>query len=394
MRYHRKYKKNRGLILIFLALIAAILVLPAGAQKKISDIETGEEILFQSRILNEDRLIFVSQPGFAGTVGSKIPTIYLLDGDVHFDYVVGMISFLATQKLIPPTRVVAITNVNRNRDFTPVSDPATPASGGASRFHAFIEQELVPFIQKRYYTSGYRILLGHSLGGMFASWSMLNHQDAFDAYIAISPYLQWSDSYMIRETAEKLPVSFEHPQSWFMTLGDEPDYVPIHSAFIELLEKEKPANLKHEYRVFPEEDHGTVPLLSVYYGLQYIFADFPLQPENYLEGISSIEQHNQYLNEKYGMDIQLDEQSINLLGYRYIRLDRLEDAIQTMQENVRRFPESANVYDSLGDAYKAAGRLEEARTSYEKAVKLGEKQQSPYLDTYLRNLESLPRIAK
>ena len=66
----------------------------------------------------------------------------------------------------------------------------------------------------------------------------------------------------------------------------------------------------------------------------------------------------------------LDENMLNTLGYRLLRSDRLDAAIAVFETNVRLYPASANTYDSLGEAYVAAGRLEDALASYRRSVEL------------------------
>ena len=52
------------------------------------------------------------------------------------------------------------------------------------------------------------------------------------------------------------------------------------------------------------------------------------------------------------------------------------------------YPESPNPHDSLGDAYRAAGQLNEAVESYRKAVALAEATKHPNLAGYRKSLES------
>jgi CubicO group peptidase (beta-lactamase class C family) len=64
------------------------------------------------------------------------------------------------------------------------------------------------------------------------------------------------------------------------------------------------------------------------------------------------------------------EGQLNTLGYRLIRINRLNDAVEIFKLNVEMFPNSWNVYDSLGEAYLAVGNKELALENYEKSVKL------------------------
>lgn len=66
--------------------------------------------------------------------------------------------------------------------------------------------------------------------------------------------------------------------------------------------------------------------------------------------------------------VVITEDQINQFGYGLIDRKRIEDAITVFKLNVEAYPNSANVYDSLGDAYQAANRKEEAIKAYEKAL--------------------------
>ena len=52
---------------------------------------------------------------------------------------------------------------------------------------------------------------------------------------------------------------------------------------------------------------------------------------------------------------------------------RVIDAISVFQINVRRFPASANVYDSLGEAYMIAGDRTNAIANYQRSLELDPK---------------------
>jgi CubicO group peptidase (beta-lactamase class C family) len=66
----------------------------------------------------------------------------------------------------------------------------------------------------------------------------------------------------------------------------------------------------------------------------------------------------------------LTEAEINRLGYMLLDIGRVGDAVRIFERNTQRFPRSGNVYDSLGEAYAAAGAREKAITAYERALTL------------------------
>ncbi len=70
------------------------------------------------------------------------------------------------------------------------------------------------------------------------------------------------------------------------------------------------------------------------------------------------------------------EQSINRAGYELMEGGKGKDAIELFKLNVRLYPESWNVYDSLGEAYAAAGDKALAIENYEKSLQLNPKNET------------------
>lgn len=67
-------------------------------------------------------------------------------------------------------------------------------------------------------------------------------------------------------------------------------------------------------------------------------------------------------------DYDTGERALNALGYRLLRLQRSAEAISVFEWNVKAHPESSNVHDSLGEAYRAAGRTADAVASYRRSL--------------------------
>ena len=66
----------------------------------------------------------------------------------------------------------------------------------------------------------------------------------------------------------------------------------------------------------------------------------------------------------------VNEASVNNLGYSYFQSGRTGMAIAIFSFNVKQFPRSPNVYDSLGEALMKAGRIEESIRNYRKSIEL------------------------
>jgi tetratricopeptide (TPR) repeat protein len=61
---------------------------------------------------------------------------------------------------------------------------------------------------------------------------------------------------------------------------------------------------------------------------------------------------------------------MNALGYRLLSKDNTTDAIEVFKFNAKEYPESFNVYDSLGEAYYKNGDMELAVINFERSVEM------------------------
>lgn len=74
---------------------------------------------------------------------------------------------------------------------------ALPRSGGAQAFLDVFESEIIPLIETMYRVNGDRAIGGHSFGGLFAGFALLERPYLFDRYLISSPSFWWDDYLMV-----------------------------------------------------------------------------------------------------------------------------------------------------------------------------------------------------
>jgi hypothetical protein len=195
---------------------ALVLLLAACGRPKTENnsITIGKIDSLHSKILGEERKIWVYVPDGAKDTSKRFPVLYLLDGDAHFSSVVGMIQQLSGvngNTICPDMIVVGIPNTDRTRDLTPTHSLLYPdgtkskdlkSSGGGEKFTAFLQKELIPHIDSLYPVAPYKMLVGHSFGGLTVMNIVVHHPDMFNTYVAIDPSMWWDKQKLLNQARD------------------------------------------------------------------------------------------------------------------------------------------------------------------------------------------------
>ena len=391
--------KRLSNFLRFLSGFAVLLIISSGAIAQ-PRVGTITKLTIKSAVLGEERLVLVRTPVGYETNKVSYPVLYMTDGDSHINHTSSSIEFLTENGRMPDLIVVAVTNTDRTRDLTPVKSTSKnaagelqyPTSGGADNFLKFFETELMPEIEKQYRVQPYRIFAGHSLGGLFAIHAMITKPGLFNSYVAVSPSLQWENREELKRAEQFLKNQKELKVTLFASIGNETGGISeCFDSFKELLSKTNIKDFAWQAERFADEDHGSVVLRSHYFGLRKVYEDWqaPRDPKSgaMLGGLKGAEAHYKKLSEKFGYSIPVPENLINQIGYQLLAEGKPEEAIATFKANVERYPDSANVYDSLAEAYERGGRIDLAEPLYEKAKVLGEQNNDPSASVFKINYE-------
>ena len=179
------------------ALAVSIALLPAAGVSQAPLREAPAAVQLHSTVLGEARTLDVSLPaGYAADTGRRYPIVVVLDGEFEFDIAASTARFYSGSSQLPPMIVVGVRNTHRTRDLTPAPiagfSPPEPDAGGAERFLDFIGTELVPYLDRTYRTAPLRVLVGHSLGGLFALHAIAHRVDLFTGYVIMEPASWWN----------------------------------------------------------------------------------------------------------------------------------------------------------------------------------------------------------
>ncbi|HRW95358.1 MAG TPA: alpha/beta hydrolase-fold protein [Bacteroidales bacterium] len=347
----------------------------------------GEKNVIHSEIFGEDKEYWVHLPENYNEEGDKYPVLYITDGDEHFYLASGLVEFMSAQFMIPEFIVVAIFHQDRNHDLTPThsetdingfQSPAAEVSGGGKKLLEFIEKELIENVENRHSASSYRILTGHSLGGLFCTYAYLTRNHLFKGFIAMDPALNWDD-HACEQMLRSLP---DNPQNLKNKLyiasahnapegkRDKGPFRMSQLSFTKELDKKGVTNYKFE--VFEKETHMTVAYQSLYAGLVFLFPDYYIfKDPHYSPEIPYIIDFYNKVSDRYGMEVIPPEQLLHMIGKHYLfETSDYARAIEMFKFNTRIYPNSYKAFEFLAKAYKASGDEANARLYFEKSQQL------------------------
>lgn len=345
----------------------------------------GETKQLHSKILNEEREIwvYVPQKGLQNP-SLKFPVMYLLDGRASFHWATGVVSHLSegnNNAIIPDMIVVGIANTHRNRDLTPSYDSLSSiqSNGGGKDFLQFVEQELIPFVEQNYSTAPYRMLVGHSLGGLTVINAMLNNSNLFNAYIALDPSLWWNKMKLINQAEEKLKSEELKGKSFYMAMANSfPASMKKEEAqkdttnstvgfrsvvrFDQMLGSGK-SYLRSKSQYYPDDSHGSVTLPGLYDGLRFVF-DFYKRPsfvKMTTESAQKLEEHYKKVSKNMGYTIFPPENMLVGLAWRCRALDKnFEWAMSFLKLAEKYYPNSIDVNSEFGQWHLDQGNRKKA----------------------------------
>jgi len=366
----------------------------------------GEPDTLYSKILKEERAIWVEVPESANAITNhpnQYPVVYVLDGGVHFLSVCAVMNQLSPGS-VPEMIVVGIGNSeNRTRDLTPTkvkeargSSEWVKESGGGERFTDFIAQELIPYIDGKHPTANNKTFVGHSFGGLLVVNTLLNRPELFNNYIAIDPSLWWDNEVLTRDIADIVSSKKHKNKSLFLSISNPlpPDTekdinVLINDTsmnteglrathrFAKTVSEAPHTAINFDYRYYENEDHGTIPLISVYDGMRFLFSwykmsgsfvDIIQDPNASADEITKgFTTRFTMLSTHLGYQVYPEEELLNNLGSMFME-NAPEKSLAFLKMAITYYPNNANGYDSMADYYDSQNELQKAILYCERAL--------------------------
>jgi predicted alpha/beta superfamily hydrolase len=232
--------------------------------------------------------------------------VYVLDANIMFATMVDTVRASERRPTGRGTVVIGIgypedlkANAERQIDLTPsVSTTPKAGTGGAEAFLRFIENELKPDVESRFkIDSTSETLFGHSYGGLFTLYALINSPGLVDNFVAASPSIWFENRMMQKENVRgrlepKLQTQQVTPRV-LITVGEyeqvaDPDFPAVQGqgANADILKERQQVDNAREFAdylskldgieakfvLFPGEDHGTVIPGAISRGIRFALA--------------------------------------------------------------------------------------------------------------------------
>ncbi|HNP19282.1 MAG TPA: alpha/beta hydrolase-fold protein [Fulvivirga sp.] len=320
------------------------------------DIKIGKRDSLYSKVLGENRPFSVYlPPSYNTSVNQKYPVLYILDGDYNFQYVAGLLELQGgISEFIPETILIAISgkgSTEYRKNCKPNIEGIVD-KGNADEVADFIENELIPYVNSHYKAANFKILAGHSVGGLFVINTALNHPSLFNHYIAISPALWWADNAINKVAKEIISENKEFQASVYISLANEKGMgVDKFLTVVEKATGNKSSKL-FPFKKFENENHNSVGEPTYKWALKDIFKEWRVEKE-FFSSAAELKSHYDKVSSAYGSTFNIPT---TYIGYTHYTLKDKEKELQLVQEDLKSI--NPNAYVNF-NTYRAGKLIEE-----------------------------------
>jgi len=386
-----------------------------------------------STLLKDNVKLVISLPENYDNSKAKYPVVYVLDGKWFFSQGVSSQTHFSRFKMTPDLIIVGIENAVKQRNWYTTN---------SKKFNQFLEEELIPTINKKFRTTDERLLFGWEVSGGFVVEVLGATPNLFTGYLAASPGpldKTFMESFHYRyEAIDSLLKSNKNLNSFLFFTTGKSDYPAQYGVdnLVNLLTENQLENFRWTYKKLVEETHPTTPFKTLHKGIEYYFKYYPILRFSTIEEYIS-KGENEYLESyyrnrkaKYNFSEErnttdylyscksivftamsdenydafnryiktfLPKNMLSITHYNhasmfatfYLKNNNTKMAKKLMTYYIDKFPEAARPYTILGNVYKQMKDKKNAKKYYQKAINLGTKNADRRLSEYKNNLKQL-----
>jgi predicted alpha/beta superfamily hydrolase len=355
-----------------LIVLACLLCTPIVAQIK------NDEII--SSKLNVVRQLKIKLPkNYDPNSELKHPLIIVFDGDYLFEPVSGQVDFQTYFDDMPGSIIVGVMQ-GKDRNYDGYCDEITglPKESGL-RFHDFVADELIPYLDNTYNTSKFRVAVGHDLMGNFINSYLFKEKPLFQAYVCISPDISGTVKNYLGERLD----FFKDDIFYYMATSDK-DLPRIRGAVLEAnsqISEVKNQYLTYYFDDFKNDTHYTLVTSAITKSFDKIFQLYkPLREKELDEKVLTYQGTlDKYLVDRYERieDLFGIKKPITVIEIeKVIKIAEQRNDLESL-EKIGKLAKKLHPKSLLGTYYLAQhaekiGKIKRAKKLYETALTLND----------------------
>lgn len=303
----------------------------------------------ESLKLEEVRELKIQLPrGYNSNRDKKYPLFIVLDGDYMFEAVAGNVDYYSYWEDMPESIVVGVNQLGKRFDDCRYSELSSLPVDSGTDFFEFIGLELIPYIEKEYRTSNFRVVVGHGDTANFINYFLLKSRPLFQAYIAVSPELAPKLLDYVPDRLRKLDSKIFYYLA--NTYNDRSSIKKNTAIFDVNMASVKNENLIYNFDSFEGASHYSVPVHALPKAFEAMFEVYsPISKKEYKETI-----------------LKLDTSPVDYLVKKYQTINGTFDIHKQVLINDFKAISSAIEKTEMFEYYEPLAKL--ARKEYPKAV--------------------------
>jgi hypothetical protein len=226
----------------------------------------------------------------------KYPLFVVLNASRLLEPMVTTMRYFSRTGEMPPSIIVGVYN---NEDDVAVPEETGVPFNETAVFFEFIGQELIPRIQSKYATNGFKGIIADGEAANFINYYLLKENSLFNAYVSLSPNVMEKITTSIPEQL----ASFKTPIFYYLGWTQEEDNATLKK-ITDLDKLMKIKELEHSFyfsQEFPKITTSTVSLTGISEALNLFFEEYrPITMREYAEKVLKVQNNTtQYIQDKY-----------------------------------------------------------------------------------------------
>jgi tetratricopeptide (TPR) repeat protein len=329
--------------------------------------ELTEEVTIYSKIAQQDLTIQITLPsGYKSKIKAHYPSFYTTSGRSRLEILKEQVGWLSHVGFAPLPEVLFI-----SLPFIK-GDKFTKASGSLYSLTTQVyEEEVIPYIEKKYRTQPYRIIEGFSSNANQLLSIFLDDPELFNAYMIFSPALSLDKSKLVDRLLSQKASSRYQQRSLYLSLGS---FEENRMAFEQIQNhlftwpQSKVKGLEVITEDLSHRNFLAAPIIGLTNAADRIFSD--LHPNAKLfdkTGIEGVQKHFAQLHKKYGYKLSADNTIVDL-GFYYANKKQFIKAEKTLNTLILKSPQNLIYMIRLSEIQQQGNSIDKAKKTLKLAL--------------------------